>query len=121
MSTQTALTPERIMQLGLGFWASKTLLSAIELQVFTHLSAAPLTANQLTERLELHPRSARDFFDALVALGMLKREDGRYRNTEETEQFLVRDKLSYLGGMLEMANERLYPFWGSLTEGLRTG
>ena len=121
MSTQVAVTPERIMQLGLGFWASKTLLSAIELQVFTALSAEPLTADQLTHELNLHPRSARDFFDALVALGMLQREDGRYRNTEETEQFLVRGKLSYLGGMLEMANERLYPFWGSLTEGLRTG
>ncbi len=35
--------------------------------------------------------------------------------------FLDSNKLSYLGGMLEMANERLYPFWGSLTEGLRTG
>ena len=52
---------------------------------------------------------------------MLEREDGQYRNTPETDQFLVRGKLSYLGGMLEMANERLYPFWGSLTEGLRTG
>lgn len=121
MSTQAALTPDRIMQLGLGFWASKTLLSAIELQVFTVLSAEPLTAEQLTQRLAIHPRSARDFYDALVALGMLNRDDDRYRNTEETGRFLVRGKLSYLGGMLEMANERLYPFWGSLTEGLRTG
>jgi len=121
MSTQMAATPERIMQIGLGFWASKTLLSAIEVGLFTALADAPMDPQQLTTKLGLHQRSARDFFDALVALGMLEREDGAYRNTPETDQFLVRGKLTYLGGMLEMANERLYPFWGSLTEGLRTG
>lgn len=109
------------MQLGLGFWGPKTLLSAIELGLFTEVSKGPLNAQQLSDRLGLHSRSARDFFDALVALGMLEREAGLYRNTAETDLFLVRGKPSYVGGMLEMANERLYPFWGSLTEGLRTG
>ena len=121
MSLQGAITPDRIMQLGLGFWASKTLLSAIELGLFTELAGGPLNANELTARLGLHQRSARDFFDTLVALGMLEREGDRYANTAETGQFLVRGELSYIGGILEMANERLYPFWGSLTEGLRTG
>ena len=52
---------------------------------------------------------------------MLEREDGRYRNTPETELFLDRAKPTYVGGMLEMANARLFGFWGSLTEALRTG
>jgi hypothetical protein len=52
---------------------------------------------------------------------MLEREDGRYANTPATEQFLDRAKPSYMGGILEMANARLYEFWGSLSEGLRTG
>lgn len=121
MSTKIAVTPERIMQLGLGFWDSKTFLSAIELGLFTELANSPLTAGELTSRLKLHQRGARDFFDALVSLGMLEREGGLYRNTPEAEQFLVRDKLGYVGGMLEMANDRLYPFWGLLTEALRTG
>ena len=121
MSTKIAVTPERVMQLGLGFWGSKTLLSAIELGLFTTLAKGPMNVHQLTTNLGLHPRSARDFFDALVALGMLEREAEFYRNTPETDQFLDRNKLSYIGGLLEMANERLYPFWGSLTEGLRTG
>jgi hypothetical protein len=121
MSTKMAVTPEKIMQLGLGFWSSKTFLSAVELGLFTELANGPLSGDQLTERLQLHPRSARDFFDALVSLGMLEREDGLYRNTPDTDLFLDRNKLSYIGGMLEMANERLYGFWGNLTEGLRTG
>lgn len=121
MSTKMAITPERLMQLGLGFMASKTLLSAIELNLFTTLANGPMDQQQLTLALGLHGRGAKDFLDTLVSLGMLERENGLYRNTPEADHFLVRDKLTYLGGILEMANERLYPFWGSLTEGLRTG
>lgn len=114
-------TPARIMHLGTAFWGSKTLLSAVELGLFTELARGPLEAEALRERLELHPRSARDFFDTLVALGMLERAEGGYRNTPDTDLFLDRAKPSYIGGLLEMANARLYPFWASLTEALRTG
>jgi len=116
------VTPEAIMQLGMGFWGSKALLSAVELGLFSELvSAGPLDSEALRGRLGLHPRSARDFFDALVALGMLERDDGLYRNTPATELFLDKAKPSYIGGILEMANARLFGFWNSLTEGLRTG
>jgi len=114
-------TPEGIMQLGLGFWDSKTLLSAVELGLFTELAHGPLDFETLAERFMLHPRSARDFLDSLVALGMLERDGERYSNTPETDLFLDQGKPSYVGGLLEMANARLYRFWGSLTEALRTG
>jgi SAM-dependent methyltransferase len=115
------LTPAKVMELGTGFFGSKTLLSAIELGLFTELAKGARTGEELTARLNLHPRSARDFFDALVALGMLKRTGARYANTPETALFLDRAKPSYIGGILEMCNARLYRFWGSLTDGLRTG
>jgi len=118
---QAQPTPDAILQTGLAFWASKTLLSAIELGVFTELAHAPLDLPALRDSLGLHPRSARDFLDALVALGFLTRTDDRYANTAETGLFLDRNKPSYVGGMLEMANARLYPFWGSLTDALRSG
>lgn len=114
-------TPAKIMQLGTGFMGTKTLLSAIELGLFTELAKGPLEMEALRTRLQVHPRSARDFFDALVALGMLKRTGTHYANTPETGLFLDRNKPSYIGGILEMANARLYPFWGTLTDGLRTG
>jgi SAM-dependent methyltransferase len=115
------LTPAKILQLGTAFWGSKTLLSAIELGVFTELGKGALEEEALRTRLQLHPRSARDFFDALVALGMLKRIGARYANTSEAARFLDRNKPTYVGGILEMCNARLYGFWGSLTDGLRTG
>jgi hypothetical protein len=115
------VTPEPILQLGLAFWGSKTLLSAVELGLFTHLAGGPRDANDITAKLDLRPRGVHDFLDALVALGMLERVDDTYRNAPAADQFLDRNKPSYVGGLLEMANARLYPFWGSLTEALRTG
>jgi hypothetical protein len=114
-------SPEKILQTGLAFWPAKTLLSAIELGVFTELAGGAETLEGLRTRLGLHPRAARDFFDTLVALGFLSRQDGRYANTAETDLFLDRRKPSYVGGILEMANARLYRFWGELTEALKTG
>jgi hypothetical protein len=113
--------PEKILQTGLAFWASKTLLSAIELGLFTELAQGRERFDALSGRLGLHPRSARDFLDALVSLGFLSRDGDEYGNTPETDLFLDRKKPSYVGGILEMANQRLYPFWGHLTEALRSG
>jgi hypothetical protein len=118
---QAQPSPDAILQTGLAFWASKTLLSAIELGVFTRLARGPAELPALRDALGLHARSARDFFDALVALGFLARTDGVYANTAETDLFLDRAKPSYVGGILEMANARLYPFWRGLTLALRTG
>ncbi|BFU96449.1 MAG: Tetracenomycin polyketide synthesis 8-O-methyl transferase TcmO [Nitrospira sp.] len=115
------VNPAKIMEIGLGFLASKALLSAVELGLFTELRKGPLEGEVLRTRLGLHQRSARDFFDALVALGLLKRTGMRYANTADAAFFLDRTKPSYVGGILEMANARLYRFWGALTEGLRTG
>lgn len=119
--SEPTVTPDQIMQLGLGFWGSKALLSAIELDVFSTLANGPMSEEDLRARLGLHTRGSRDFLDALVALGMLDRGTDGYRNTPATEQFLDRSKPSYVGGILEMANARLYGFWGSLTEALQTG
>jgi len=118
---QADLRPDHIMQVGMGFFASKILLSAVEMQIFTELAKRPESLAELTGRLGLHPRSAHDFLDALVALGFLQRKDGVYSNTPQTDFFLDKHKPSYIGGILEMANQRLYGHWNHLTTGLRTG
>lgn len=115
------VTPDHLMQLGLGFWASKTVLSAVELGVFTELAKGGRTATALMGLLGLHPRSAVDFLDALVALKLLQRESGIYRNAADADLFLDRAKPTYVGGLLEMSSTRLYAAWGGLTDALRTG
>lgn len=114
--------PNRILEVGQAYRASKALLSAVELGVFTALSDGPLDADALVTRTGIHARGAHDFLDALVALGMLHRgEDGCYANSDETGLYLDRNKPTYVGGMLESAITRNYMVWGSLTAALRTG
>jgi precorrin-6B methylase 2 len=119
------LDPAHILQVGFGFFGSRTLLSAVELELFTRLGGGAMTAAELRESLGLAERAVPDFPDALVALGLLERDgdgpEGRYRNTPEAAHFLDKRSSGYIGGILEMAGARLYRFWGHLTEALRTG
>jgi precorrin-6B methylase 2 len=109
----------------MGFFGSRALLTAVELELFTHLRAGKLTGEAIAQRLRLHPRAIPDFPDALVALGVLDREgdgpDALYGNTTETAVFLDKESPQYIGGILEMASSRLYHFFGNLTEALQTG
>ena len=121
----TDVTPARILEIGMGFWPSKLLLSAVELGLFSLLAKGSKTSVEIERSMKLHPRATDDFLDALVAIGMLERTgDGsqaQYKNTPETAAFLDKESPTYVGGILEMANARLYPFWTDLTEALRTG
>ncbi len=122
----TDLDPSHIMQVGMGFFASRTLLSAVELELFTKLGErGSMSASELRDALALADRSVPDFPDSLVALKLLEREGegptARYSNTAEGSAFLDKNQPTYMGGILEMAGDRLYGFWNNLTEALRTG
>lgn len=122
---QNGISPDHILQIGFGFWPAKTLLSAVELELFSLLADGPKTGLELQGAMGLHARGTYDFLDTLVALGLLQRdgsgETGKYGNTPSTAQFLVKRSPHYIGGILEMANARLYRFWGDLTSALLTG
>lgn len=120
--------PSKIMQIGMGFWASKTMLTAVKLQLFTLLAGRKkLRGEEIKTQLGLGTttRHVLDWLDVLTALGFLQREGvftvAVYSNNADAEIFLDKNKQSYIGGILEMANNRLYKFWGDLEEGLRTG
>jgi hypothetical protein len=92
LTERSGPSPEHIMEVGLGFWAFKTLLSAVETEVFTELAKRAEDLARLQGRLGIHPRAGRDFFETLVALGFLRRVDGKYATTPETDLFLDKHK-----------------------------
>jgi hypothetical protein len=88
-------TPETIMQIGTGFWASKILLSAVKFQVFTILAAQKkMTASQIKTHLgfKCTDRHVFDYLDALTSFGFLNREGlletATYTNSINTDYFL---------------------------------
>ncbi len=121
-------SPENIMKIGTGFWASKILLSAVKFQIFTTLAEKKsMSAKDIKIHLGLKctDRNVYDFLDALTTFGFLNRdgilETAKYSNHIDTDFFLDKNKPTYIGGILEMMNNRLYGFWGNLEEGLLTG
>ena len=123
--SEAELDSSHVIEVGAGFWPSKTLLSAVELDLFSRLGGVSMSGKEIGARLALHPRAIYDLLDALVALGFLDRDGqetgGRYRNSAEAAAFLDKQSPSYVGGFLEMCNARFYRFWGDLTEALKTG
>lgn len=119
--------PSRIMQVGMGFWASKALLAAVNFKLFTSLAGTSKKAKAIKDELHLNTtdRHVYDWLDVLVSLGFLKREglleNAAYSNNADTEMFLDENKPSFIGGILKMGNNRLYQFWGNLEQGLLTG
>ncbi|HEY5408849.1 MAG TPA: methyltransferase [Ginsengibacter sp.] len=121
-------SPENIMKIGSGFWASKILLTAVNFQLFTKLAEnKSMSAAEIKNVLELQctDRNVFDFLDTLTGFGFLNREgvleSAMYSNSIDTDVFLDKNKSSYIGGILEMMNNRSYQFWGNLDEGLVTG
>ena len=125
--TTQQLSPAAIMQVGMGFWPSKVLLTAVNEGLFTHLAQKPLSLTEIKKLFGWNctDRHASDFLDTLVALKFLNRQgmgnDAIYSNTDETDFFLDKNKPGYMGGILEMANNRLFRFWANLEDGLKTG
>ncbi|TDD12637.1 methyltransferase [Nonomuraea diastatica] len=100
---------------------SKVVLTAVELDLFTVLKDVEASAEEVCERLGLHPRAARQWLDTLVVTGLIRRENGRYGNSPAASRFLVRGAPAYVGGFLSRSGEMLYPAWGRFTDTLRTG
>src|SRR5258708_8475515 len=71
------LDPSHVLEVGTGFWPSKTLLSAVELDLFSLLGAESMSGEEVGARLALHPRAICDFLDALAALGFLESNGAR--------------------------------------------
>lgn len=114
-------SPVPLMQLTTGFWASKTLAAAHELDLFSSLSeSAGTTAAGLAECLGIDERPAELLLTGCAALGLLEGREGRYVNSPLAEEYLVPGKPYYFGGFVQMLDQRLYHGWGKLTEAIRT-
>lgn len=114
-------SPAPILQLVMAFYGSQALIAAVELDVFSQLSGEPVDVTEAQQRIGLHPRGAKDFLDALVALGLLDRTAAGYRTSRSADTYLDRTKPTYVGGYAMMAKHYLMPVWRNLGTALRTG
>jgi 3-hydroxy-5-methyl-1-naphthoate 3-O-methyltransferase len=114
------ITPIPLMQLATAFWAFKTLSTAIDMDLFTRLETSPMNAPELARWLNIEERPAEMILTGCAGLGLLSKQNGRYRNTPLAENFLVRGGRYYFGGFVTMLNHRLYAGWDKLPQAVRT-
>lgn len=107
--------PDPIFQMLTGFWVSKTMMSAVEMEVFSKMEGKKVTMQEFKRLLGLESRPADVFASALVSLGLLEIKDGSLSNSPIASAFLAKQNPAYMGEIVRMFDERLYKGWDLLT------
>jgi len=115
----THATPQTIQEIASAFQRSRALLTAFELGIFTALNDQRLTSEELADAVGGSPRHVDRLLNALVALGLLEKANGKFSNTPAAAQHLVKGRPAYMGGLGHTSN--LWETWGHLTEVVREG
>ncbi len=115
----TPLTPKTLMDLATAFQRSRPLLTAFELGLFTAINGEERTSAEVAEALGTDPRATDRLMNALAAIGLLEKSDGRFRNTAVAESHLVKGRPDYMGGLGH--TNHLWDTWSRLTEVVREG
>ena len=111
-------SPEEILRLAQNFMESRMLLSAAELNLFTILNPAPLSAQEVASRIGADPRALIVLLDALSAMGLLVKQSGTYQCVNAASTFLSEDAPnSVLPMILHVAH--LWQRWSCLTAVIR--
>ena len=120
-ATNQQSAPETIFDLVRGFMISKHLFVANEIGLFTALAEGPATLEQLAEKIGVPARTLRIVADAVVGLGLLKRDEDSYRNGPAADACLSGRGPMNMGPLLRFANAISYPLWLGLEQAVRTG
>jgi SAM-dependent methyltransferase len=112
-------TPAAIRELATNFQSSRILLTAIELRVFSLIGAGGLTSAEVAGRAASHPRATDRLLNALCALGLLEKRDGRFWNTPESRRYLDDGSPDFAAGLGHTAS--MWHSWSHLTESVQEG
>lgn len=102
-----------------GWQPARVLMTATRLDVFSALGDSYLSTREIAAKCGAHPHSLALLLNACVALGFLDKRGGRYGNTDEARELLVRGQPGCIADGINHA-DRLWQTWGQLTEAVRT-
>jgi predicted O-methyltransferase YrrM len=111
--------PSELLDLATAYQRSRVLFALVELGVPTMLAGAAQSSEEIARRLQIHPRAADRLLHAGVALGLLEKEDERFRNAPLADEFLIKGNQVYLGEQILLYDRASYPLWSELVPKLR--
>lgn len=103
-----------------GHAEARAIQTALKLGLFEALAKGDADETALAQALGGEPRATALLANALVALGLLKKADGRFGLQGAARRYLVESSEEYLGGMI-LFDESLWDVWGRLDESIRSG
>ena len=109
----------QLSDLAWSYRAARTLQVANQLDIFTLLSAEPLTSDQIAQKCNSNPDITNKILIACVAMGLLKKTHDKYQNSKLSAQYLVKDKPLYQGNMIAHS-AAVWDFWTSLPDMITT-
>ncbi|MBJ8154341.1 methyltransferase [Bacillus cereus] len=108
-----------LMEIASGFWASKTLATAVELEIFNQIPQEGIGLDELSKKLKIKSRPAEMLLTGCTSLGLLQKKNTLYYNSPLSEEFLVKGKPYYFGGVVTMLDKREYIPWSRLTDAVK--
>lgn len=117
---QLTWTPAELLKVSSSYWLSSALHAGVKLDLFTPLSEAALSADELADRLQLSPRGLPMLLNALAALGLLEKEEETYRCNPFSGEFLSQSSDKFLGHIIRH-HHHLMESWFQLDEAVRNG
>jgi 2-polyprenyl-3-methyl-5-hydroxy-6-metoxy-1,4-benzoquinol methylase len=113
---------ERVFELFTANQRTAAVKAAVELDLFTAIGEGAATPEALAARCGASARGVRVLADALVALGLLGKENGRWALAPDAATFLDRRSLTYIGSMvLFLSAPPVMGGFERLTEAVRRG
>ncbi len=113
--------PNRILEITHGSWKTQVLYAAVSLGLFTLISEGKNTAKDIAAKIGSSEDAISRLLNACAGLGLLAKKDGKYENTPDSEEYLVKSKPHYLGDLVLMIGSDLYKLWGELADVVKTG
>ncbi|HEX5481971.1 MAG TPA: class I SAM-dependent methyltransferase [Terriglobia bacterium] len=113
--------PTLVVDLINGFRRSKVMFTAVALGIFDRLNDAPKDAAELARQTSANPGALERLLNACAALGLLRKEDGKYSNEPVASAYLRSGSDGTLAGYILYSNSALYPLWQHLEDAVREG
>jgi 2-polyprenyl-3-methyl-5-hydroxy-6-metoxy-1,4-benzoquinol methylase len=114
-----SISPDEIRELAYAFQRSRVLLTAYELNAFSSVGEGDKSSGDVAVAIGADVHATDRLMNALCAMGLMTKKDGRFSNTPAASRFLVRNSPEFMSGLMHTVH--LWNTWSTLTQAVRQG